>query len=115
LLYDIQNACILKQRLIGASSELHLFSTKVGAKYAPGPTQPPRMPNFQEVSMVYKINGLDIKSRILHSDEVEGDLNWVNSLLALFGVSFVVGTTSCNIRVMHFNLIFILEHHPPFA
>ena len=43
---------ILKQRSIGATSEVYLFPAKVGAKYAPGPTEPPRMPNFQQVSMV---------------------------------------------------------------
>jgi hypothetical protein len=26
---------------------MHLFPAKVGAKYTPGLTQPPRMPNFQ--------------------------------------------------------------------
>jgi len=46
------NSYILKQRSIGASSEMHLFPAKVGAKYALGPTQPPRMPNFQQMSMV---------------------------------------------------------------
>jgi hypothetical protein len=51
LLYNIYNAYILKQRSIGATSEMHLFPAKVGAKYAPGPTQPPRMPNFQQMSM----------------------------------------------------------------
>ena len=35
LLYDIYNACILKQRSNGASSEMHLFPAKVGANYAP--------------------------------------------------------------------------------
>ena len=38
LLYNIFNACMLKQRLIGANSEMHLFPAKVGVKYAPGPT-----------------------------------------------------------------------------
>jgi len=52
LLYDIYNADILKQRLIGASSEMHLFPAKVGAYYAPGPTQPPRIPISREMSMV---------------------------------------------------------------
>ena len=33
------------------------------------------------------VNGLYIKFSILHSDEVEGALSWVNSLLALFGVT----------------------------
>jgi hypothetical protein len=52
LLYDINDAYILKQGLIGASLEMHLFPAKVGANYAPGPTQAPRMPNFQQMSMV---------------------------------------------------------------
>jgi hypothetical protein len=42
---DIYNAYILKQRSIGANSEMYFFPAKVGANYAPGPTQPPRMPN----------------------------------------------------------------------
>jgi len=32
LLYNIYNAYILKQRSIGATSEMHLFPAKVGAK-----------------------------------------------------------------------------------
>jgi hypothetical protein len=55
MLYDIYKAYILKQRLIGATSEMYLFPAKVGAKYAPGPTQPPRMSNFQQMSM-FKYN-----------------------------------------------------------
>ena len=43
---------ILKQGSIGATSEMHLFPAKVGAEYAPGPTQPLRTPNFQQMSMV---------------------------------------------------------------
>jgi hypothetical protein len=39
------------------------------------------------------VNDLDIESSLLHLDEVEGALNWVNGLLALFGVTFGVGTT----------------------
>jgi hypothetical protein len=46
------NAYILKQRSIGATSEKHFFPAKVGAKYAAGPTEPPRMPNFQQMSMI---------------------------------------------------------------
>ena len=46
------SAYILKQRSIGATSEMHLFPAKVGAKYAPGPTKPPRMQKFQQMSMV---------------------------------------------------------------
>ena len=38
----IYNAYILKQRSIGATSEMHLFPAKVGAKYAVGPTEPLR-------------------------------------------------------------------------
>ena len=52
LLYNIYNAYIVKQRSIRATLEMHLFPAKVGAKYALGPTQPPRMPNFQQMSMV---------------------------------------------------------------
>jgi hypothetical protein len=52
LLDEIYNAYILKQRLIEASSEMYLSLAKVGAKYAAGPTQPPRMLNFQQMSMV---------------------------------------------------------------
>jgi hypothetical protein len=52
LLYDINNAYILKQRSIGASSEIYVFPAKVGAIYAAGPTQPLRMPNFQKMSKV---------------------------------------------------------------
>jgi hypothetical protein len=51
LLYDIYYAYILKQRSIEASSEMHLFPAKVGAKYAAGPTHPPRMPYFQQMPM----------------------------------------------------------------
>jgi hypothetical protein len=43
----------MKQRSIRATSEMHLFPAKVGAKYAPGPTEPPRMPNFQQMSIIY--------------------------------------------------------------
>jgi hypothetical protein len=39
----LYNAYALKQRLTGASSEMHLFPAEVSANYAPGP----RMPNFQ--------------------------------------------------------------------
>jgi len=46
------NAYILKQRSIRATSEIHLFPAKVGAKYAAGPIEPPRMPNFQQMSMI---------------------------------------------------------------
>jgi hypothetical protein len=34
-----------------------LFPAKVGANYAPGPTEPPRMPNFQQMS-IFKISCL---------------------------------------------------------
>jgi hypothetical protein len=47
-------AYILKQMLTGASSELRLFPAKVGAKYAPDPTQPPRMSIYQWFR--YKLN-----------------------------------------------------------
>jgi hypothetical protein len=43
LFYDIYNAYILKQRLIGVSSVFNVFPAKVGAKFAKGPTEPPRM------------------------------------------------------------------------
>ena len=56
LLNENYTVYILKQRSIGASSEMYLFPAKVGAKYAPGPTQPPKMPNLQQ------INGLNITS-----------------------------------------------------
>ena len=46
------NAYILKQRSIGATSEKHFFPAKVGAKYAAGPTEPPRTPKFQQMSMI---------------------------------------------------------------
>jgi hypothetical protein len=36
---NIYNAYILKQRSIGATSEMHPFPAKVGAKYAAGPTE----------------------------------------------------------------------------
>ena len=36
--FNIYNAYILKQRSIRATSEMHLFPAKVGAKYAPCPT-----------------------------------------------------------------------------
>ena len=52
LVYNIYNAYILKKRPIGATSDMHLFPAKVGAKYAAGPTEPPRMPNFQQMSMI---------------------------------------------------------------
>jgi hypothetical protein len=52
LLYSIYNAYILEERLIGASSKMYLFPAKVGAKYAPGPTQPSRVPNIQQMSKV---------------------------------------------------------------
>jgi hypothetical protein len=52
LLYDIYNAYILKQRSIGATSEMYLFPAKEGAKYAAGPTKLPKMPNFQQMSMI---------------------------------------------------------------
>jgi len=52
LLDNIYNAYILKQRLIGAISEMHLSPAKVGAKYAAGPTQAPRMPKFQQMKMI---------------------------------------------------------------
>jgi len=42
----------MRQTLISATSEMHLFPAKVGAKYAAGPTEPPRMPNFQQMSMI---------------------------------------------------------------
>jgi hypothetical protein len=54
LLYNTYNAYILKQRLIGPTSEMHRFPANVGAKcakYAPGPTESPRMPKFQKMSM----------------------------------------------------------------
>jgi len=41
LLCNIYNAYILKQRSIGATSEMLHFLVKVGAKYAAGPTEPP--------------------------------------------------------------------------
>jgi hypothetical protein len=49
-MYD---AYILKHRSIGATSEMHLFPAKVGAKNAAGPTEPPRMPKFQQMSMIW--------------------------------------------------------------
>jgi len=49
---NIYNAYILKQRSIGVTWEMHLFPAKVGAKYAAGPTEPPRMPNFQQMPMI---------------------------------------------------------------
>jgi hypothetical protein len=48
LLINIYYAYVLKQRSIGATSKMHLFPAKVGAKYAAGPTEPPIMPNFQQ-------------------------------------------------------------------
>ena len=48
----IYNAYILKQRSIGATSEMHLSPAKAGAKYVPGPTEPPRLPIFQQMSML---------------------------------------------------------------
>ena len=39
--YDIYNASILKQMLIGVSSEMHLFPAKVGAKSHRAPHSPP--------------------------------------------------------------------------
>ena len=53
LLYNIYNAYLLKQSSIRVTSEMHFFPAKVGAKYALDPTQPPRTPNFQQISMVW--------------------------------------------------------------
>jgi len=50
--YNIYDAYILKQRSIRTTLEMHLFPAKLGAKYVPGPTEPPRMPNFQQMSTV---------------------------------------------------------------
>jgi hypothetical protein len=64
LLYNIYNACILKQRSIRATLEMHIFPAKVGAKYALGPRSPP------ECQISRKCQGENVKTSILHSDEV---------------------------------------------
>ena len=62
------------------------FPCQSGCKLRTGPHAAPQNAEFSSI-----VNGLDIKSSILHSDEVEGALNWVSSLLALFGVAFAWG------------------------
>jgi hypothetical protein len=57
--YNIYNAYILKQRSIGATSEMHLFPAEVGAKYAAGPTEPPQNAKFPA-----NVNDLDLTSSI---------------------------------------------------
>jgi hypothetical protein len=76
LLNDICNAYILKQRSIGASSDLY------PCQWVQIRTRPHTAP--QNAEFPANVNGLDTSS-ILHSDEVKGALSWVDSLLAQFG------------------------------
>jgi hypothetical protein len=64
------------------------FPCQSGCKLRTGPHTAPQNAEIPE-----NVNGLDITSSILHSGEVKGELNWVNSLLALFWGDFGVGTT----------------------
>jgi len=93
LLYNIYNANILKQRSIGATLEMHLFPAKVCAKYAkyanyaPGPTEPPRMPNFKKIPWFrYNIKYLVFRWGI--GGFKLGDHSLFNKL-ALFGVTLL--------------------------
>ena len=81
LLHNIWKACILKQRLIGASSEMHLFPAKVGEKGHRALYSTPEC----LFSSKCQWSSYNIEYQCKHSDEVEGALNWVDSLLALLG------------------------------
>jgi hypothetical protein len=68
----------------------YTFPCQSGCKIRTGPHRPPQNAKFPA-----NVNGSDITSSILHSDEVERALNWVDSLLAPFGwLYFGVGTTT---------------------
>jgi len=80
LLYNMYNAYILKQRSIGASSINVPFPCQSGCKLRTGPHTAP-----QDAEFPANVNGLNFISSTLHSGEVLGALNWVDSLLAQFG------------------------------
>jgi hypothetical protein len=58
----------------------------------------------QNAIFLANLNGIDMKTSMLHSGEVEGALTWTKSSLTLFGGTYDMGTTNCLYYIRPFAL-----------